>query len=324
LVYHPTSRVLSVLELLQTYRQMSGPDLAARLEVHVRTIRRYIITLQEMGIPIEAEIGRYGGYTLRPGFKLPPLMFSDDEVLALTLGLLLTRQTALSGMTPTVESALAKIERVLPFGLRERFRALVESMQLDRPLYDSSVDGNVIAALSLASRNCQQVKLLYSTPDDQTERIFDSYGVACLQGYWYTVGYCHLRQATRVFRLDRIERIERLETAFRPPPTFDILDYLLTSFEAIADQWNVEVLLNLPLEEAHRRIPRTYATLVQDGDQVRLRSSVGDLHEMARILIGLGCTVTILQPPELCSAFLDIAAAITTMVSGHEVETPRG
>lgn len=319
MVYHPTSRVLSVLELLQTYRQMSGPDLAARLEVEVRTIRRYISTLQDMGIPIEAEIGRYGGYALRPGFKLPPLMFTDDEVLALTLGLLLTRQTALTGMTPTVESALAKIERVLPFGLRERFRALVESMQLDRPLYDIAVEGSVIATLSLASRNCRQVIMRYNTPGDQTERTFDPYGVACLQGYWYTVGYCHLREAIRVFRLDRIVALEPLETVFTPPATFDILDYLLTSFEAIADQWTVEVLLDTALEQAHSRIPRTYATLVQDGEQVRMRSSVGDLHEMARILIGLGCTVTIVQPPELRTAFLDIAQAITAMASNAQV-----
>jgi predicted DNA-binding transcriptional regulator YafY len=318
LVYHPTSRVLSVLELLQTYRQMSGPDLAARLEVDVRTIRRYVITLQDMGIPIEAEIGRYGGYRLMPGFKLPPLMFTDDEVLAVTLGLLMTRQTALAGMNPTVESALAKIERVLPFGLRERLRALVESMQLDRPLYDIAVEGNVIIALSLASRNCQQVSLRYVTSHEQTERTFDPYGVACLQGYWYTVGYCHLRQTTRVFRLDRIMGIDAQTTTFQAPVDFNILDYLLTSFEAIKDQWNVEVLLDMPLQDAHRRIPRAYATLVQDGDLVRLKSSVSDLHEMARILIGLGGTVTILQPPELRSAFRDIAAAITLMVAQSE------
>jgi predicted DNA-binding transcriptional regulator YafY len=320
MVYHPTSRVLSVLELLQAYRQMSGPDLAARLEVDVRTIRRYIITLQDMGIPIEAEIGRYGGYALCPGFKLPPLMFTDDEVLALTLGLLLTRQTALTGMTSTVESALAKIERVLPFALRERFRALVESMQLDRPPYkidDIAIDGQLITTLSLACRNCRQVRLRYSTPDDQTERTFDPYGVACLESYWYTVGYCHLREAIRVFRLDRIEALEPLDVAFVPPAAFDILDYLLTSFEAIPDRWTVEVLLDMPLEQAHRRIPRTYATLVQDGDQVRMRSSVGDLHEMARILIGLGCMVTILQPPELRTALLDIVEAITVMVGKH-------
>jgi len=280
----------------------------------VRTIRRYIITLQDMGIPIEAEIGRYGGYTLQAGFKLPPLMFTDDEVLALTLGLLLTRQTALTGINPAVESGLAKIERVLPFALREQFRALVESTQLDRPFHDIAVDGNIIAALSLASRNCQQVRMRYLTADDQTERIFDPYGVASMQGYWYTVGYCHLRKTTRVFRLDRITELEALAIPFSAPPSFDILDYLLTSFEAIPDQWNVEVLLDMPLQDAFRRIPPAYATLVQDGDLVRMKSSIRDLHHTARILIGLGCHVTILEPPELRSAFLDIASTISAMV----------
>ncbi len=307
MVYHPTARVLSVLELLQTHRQMTGPDLAARLEVDVRTIRRYITTLQDMGIPIDADIGRYGGYTLRPGFKLPPLMFSGDEVLAVTLGLLLAQRSALAGMSPTVESTLAKIERVLPFDLRERFRALQETMQMDRPAVETPVDGKLIAALTLASRQHQQVRMLYDSGRAVTERRFDPYGVACLGGSWYTVGYCHLRAATRVFRLDRIQRIERLEPTFTPPPDFDILTYLESSFEAIPDRWTIEILLDMPLETIQRRLPRSLATLVQEGDRVRLRSSVGDLDMIARVLIGLGCPLTIIQPLELRDSFLKIS-----------------
>src|SRR5438128_1333849 len=122
MVYRPTARVLSVLELLQTHGQLTGQELANRLEVDVRTVRRYITTLQDIGIPIEAEIGRYGGYALHPGFKLPPLMFTDEEVLVLTLGLLLARRSRLAGAGAAVESALAKVERVLPLRLREQLR----------------------------------------------------------------------------------------------------------------------------------------------------------------------------------------------------------
>ena len=124
-MYHPTTRVLTVLEMLQSHRQLSGPELAERLEVNIRTVRRYIMMLQDLGIPVEAERGRYGSYCLRPGFRLPPLMFTEDEALALTLGLLAARRLGLMDATLPVEGALAKIERVLPLAVRERVQALL-------------------------------------------------------------------------------------------------------------------------------------------------------------------------------------------------------
>ncbi|MDP9471495.1 MAG: HTH domain-containing protein [Chloroflexota bacterium] len=101
-MYHPTTRVLTTLELLQAHPQLSGIDLAARLEVDRRTVRRYVTMLQDLGIPVEAERGRHGGYRLRPGFKLPPMVFTDDEALALTLGLLTARRLGLPGAVPAV------------------------------------------------------------------------------------------------------------------------------------------------------------------------------------------------------------------------------
>src|SRR6267154_2591198 len=130
-MYHPTTRVLTVLELLQAHRQMSGPKLAERLEVDVRSVRRYIVMLQDLGIPIEAERGRYGTYRLLRGFKMPPMMFTEDEALALTLGLLAARRLGMTIAAPAVEGALAKIDRVLPESLRERVQALQETLVLD-------------------------------------------------------------------------------------------------------------------------------------------------------------------------------------------------
>src|SRR5215470_3438099 len=111
-MYSPTERLLTVLELLQSHKQMSGSELAARLEVDLRTVRRYITMLQDMGIPVETERGPYGGYRLLRGYKLPPLMFSDAEALALTLGLLMVREYRLPVGAVAVEGALAKTERV--------------------------------------------------------------------------------------------------------------------------------------------------------------------------------------------------------------------
>src|SRR2546423_5268830 len=107
-MYFPTTRVLTVLELLQSHQRLSGPDIAERLEVNPRTVRRYITMLQDLGIPVEAERGRYGTYRLRPGFKLPPLMFTEEEALALTLGLLAAHKLGLAAAPPAVEGGAAQ------------------------------------------------------------------------------------------------------------------------------------------------------------------------------------------------------------------------
>src|SRR5262252_7481934 len=121
---HPTTRVLTVLELLQSRPRLSGSELADRLDVDPRTVRRYVSALQDLGVPVESEPGRYGGYRLRPGYKLPPLMFNEEEALALILGLLASRRAGLLDAAPAVEGALAKIDRVLPDRLRGRVQAV--------------------------------------------------------------------------------------------------------------------------------------------------------------------------------------------------------
>src|SRR5918992_854692 len=119
-----------MLELLQARGRMTGGELARRLEVGERTVRRYVAMLKEMGVPVEAERGRYGAYVLRPGFKLPPMMFTDEEALALALGLLSARRLGFSGVAPAVDGALAKVERVMPEALRGRVRMLEETVTL--------------------------------------------------------------------------------------------------------------------------------------------------------------------------------------------------
>ena len=123
-MYSPTTRVLTVLELLQAHGRLSGPDLAQRLEVDGRTLRRYIRKLEDLGIPVLAERGRYGCYSLMPGFKLPPMVFTDDEALAISLGLVAARGLGLAAAVAAVESAQAKLERVMPAPLKQRVRAL--------------------------------------------------------------------------------------------------------------------------------------------------------------------------------------------------------
>ena len=202
----PTTRVLTALELLQTHGHMSGVELATRLEVDVRTLRRCISRLDEPGIPVTSERGRHGHYSLVAGYKLPPMMFTDDEALAISIGLLASRQLGLAEAAPAVESAQAKLERVLPAPLKTRLRAHSETVTLDLRASPSVSDNDMLMTLSTAAHQRQRVHLRYRSPagDEhrESERDFDAYGLAWRARRWYVVGWCHLRNDLRSFRLD--------------------------------------------------------------------------------------------------------------------------
>jgi len=321
-MYHPTTRVLSVLELLQAHRQMSGPRLAERLEVDVRSVRRYIMMLQDLGIPIEAERGRYGTYRLLRGFKLPPLMFTEDEALALTLGLLATRRLGMAMAAPAVEGALAKIDRVLPEALRERVQAVQETLVLtsiSSERSSSAPDSSVVLTLSTATQQEKRVWMRYQSGQaEQTERAVDPYGLIFHAGLWYTVGYCHLRQDLRMFRLDRVLQAKLLEEPFTRPPDFDSLDYLRRSIANMPGTWKVEVLLEMPLAEAERQVPPTMAMLEQIQGGVLLSCYTQELSWMAHFLVSLRCPLIVREPLELHEALRTLAAEIVQLAQRSE------
>jgi predicted DNA-binding transcriptional regulator YafY len=299
-MYFPTTRVLTVLELLQSRAKMSGPELAERLEVDTRTVRRYITMLQDLGIPVEAERGRYGSYRLRPGFKLPPLMFTDDEALALSLGLLAARKIGLGGAAPAVEGALAKVERVLPNVLRERVQALQETLIFDMTPASTPPRSEIVSALSTAAQQERTVEMYYRSYNGEiTERNFDPYGLVYHSGFWYTVGYCHLRSDLRTFRLDRIQDVALGHETFLRPPDFDCLEHVLRSIPRTPASWFVDVLLKTTLEEAQQRVPPAMALLEQEPGGVGFRCYVDNLDWVAYVLAGLRCPLVIRQPVEL-------------------------
>src|SRR5215467_5143046 len=188
-MYHPTTRVLTVLELLQAHRQMSGPKLAERLEVDVRSVRRYIIMLQDLGIPIEAQRGRYGTYRLLRGFKMPPLMFTEDEALALTLGLLAARRLGMAVAAPAFEGALAKVDRVLPEAVRAEVRAVQETLVIDVPFEASPPASDVVLAFSEAVRDRRRLRIRHQSGGRETTREVDPYGLVYRTQRWYAVGW---------------------------------------------------------------------------------------------------------------------------------------
>ena len=148
---HPTTRVLALLELLQAHHRLGGRELARRLGVDERTVRRYAVRLQDLGVPVVAERGRYGGYHLMPGYKLPPLMFTDGEAVAVVLGLLASERLGLATATPAVESALAKIQRVLPTALRAQTLGIQETLGFTlAPRQPSAPSTGVLLALGEA------------------------------------------------------------------------------------------------------------------------------------------------------------------------------
>ncbi len=170
---HPASRVLAMLELLQAHRSMTGGDLAARLAVDQRTIRRYAGTLAELGIPVTAERGRYGGYRLLPGFKLPPLMLTDDEAVAVVLGLVAADSLGLATDAPAGAAAEAKITRVLPAALADRLAALRASLGLtvrrrepDGPAARTGgpATADLLLTLGAATRSRQRLAITYRAP----------------------------------------------------------------------------------------------------------------------------------------------------------------
>ncbi len=320
-MYHPTTRVLTVLELLQSHARISGPELAARLEVDVRTVRRYVLMLQELGIPVEGGRGRYGAYRLRPGFKLPPLMFSEDEALALMLGLRTARRLGLALAAPAVEGALAKVERVLPAHVRERLQAVLETLVMDIPADAVAPPSEVVVTISLAARRCQRVWLRYRAwAGAESEREFDPYGLVYRAGRWYTAGYCHLRQGIRVFRLDRVQRVELREMRFTRPESFEPLRSVERAIASTPGDWPVEALLHTSLEEASRHVPATVATLEDAPDGVLLRAGVQDLGWFAHLLAGLPFALVVRRPPELYVELRRLAERVARLAE----ETSRG
>lgn len=320
----PTTRVLTVLELLQTHGRMSGSELSRRLEVGRRTVRRYIVKLEELGIPVTAERGRDGAYMLVAGYKLPPMMFTDDEVLAVSVGLLAARGLGLAGAATAVASAQAKLERVMPVNLKRRVRAVDETVTLELSRPTAPNDNSALAALAAAAQSQLRVRLRYAPPKrPETERDFDPYGLAYRSGRWYVVGMCHLRRGLRSFRLDRVLSVRPLEIGFSRPEGFDSLGYLKFSVATLPRAFTVEALLETDLATARRELFPAAGILEWVGDGVLLRSQVDDLDWFARELARLPFPFQIRRPAALRDAVAAHARRLLGSAQDSSLRTNR-
>lgn len=300
-MYHPTSRVLAVLELLQSRPSITGPELASRLEMDVRTIRRYITHLQDVGIPIEGNIGRYGGYRLRAGFKLPPLMLTEEEAMAVVLGLLASSWLELEQSSLAIEGALAKVSRVLPPRARERLQAVSSHMVLFPHNQQARPGASLLIDLSQAIQASQRIAIEYrSHRKEDTHRKVEPYGITGWRGRWYLSAYCCLRQGYRTFRLDRIQHVEILAETFEKADDFDFETFVKEKYAPSG--LAVEVEFQTDLATVQQKIPTLYGTLTPTPTGVLLRDQYDDVEGMARYLMTLNLPFVVHNPPELRTA----------------------
>lgn len=299
----PTTRVLTLLEMLQAREVTGGAELARALEVDRRTLRRYIVMLEELGIPIVTTQGRYGGYQVVPGFKLPPMIFSDEEALALAVGLMAARGLGLAESMPALASARAKLERVFPAKLKSRLRAVDQSVALESSRPGTVIDQKVLGLLCSATQDRHRVRMAYqSQREEQTEREFDPYGLVYRTGRWYIVGWCHLRRGLRSFRLDRVVSASSSSITFERPADFDALAYLKQSIATIPRAHAVEVLFETDLATAQKWLV-PYVGVIECVDEgVLLRAQADNLEWIARELARMPFDFRLISPDGLRGA----------------------
>ncbi|MEU8786648.1 WYL domain-containing protein [Streptomyces sp. NPDC048637] len=259
-----TARVLALLEILQGGGLRTVPDLAARLDVDERTVRRYVGHLLELGVPVDSVRGRYGGYRLAPGYRMPPLMLTDEEALAVLLGLLAGQRAGLITTSAAASgSAAAKLRRVLPKALGRRLEALLETADFTaRPRPGTAPETGVLLALAEAARHRRPVAISYTDrKGHSSDRTVLPYGLVAHSGRWYLTGADPAGGVVRTFRLDRIAAMTVQSGAFVVPAEFDPAATVLDSLAQTP--WTHEVSLRIRNSEQHirRHFPADIATL---------------------------------------------------------------
>ena len=260
----PAGRVLILLELLQSGGTRTAAELADRLGVDGRTVRRYVDQLSDREVPVEAVRGRYGGYRLARGYRLPPLMLSDDEALAVLLGLIAGRRTGLMTTTDTAsETAAAKIRRVLPERLARKLDTVLESLAFtEAPSEFATPDAAVLLAIADAVRNRRPISIRYTDRHGQrSDRTLHPQGIVGHSGRWYVTGTDPKIREDRTLRLDRIADARTLPGSFEATAGPDPAQRLLSAFATAAYRHEVRLRIYGTVEQIRARLPASVATV---------------------------------------------------------------
>lgn len=310
------ARLLTLLSLLQTPREWSGGELAGRLGVSRRTVRRDIDRLRELGYPVQASLGADGGYRLVAGKAMPPLVLDDEEAVAIAVGLRAGAGHALEGVDEASVRALAKLEQVLPSRLRHRVSTLQAATT---PL--TSGDGATIAPETLivmasTVAGHERLRFAYRAADGtESRRVTEPYRLVSTGRRWYLVAYDLDRADWRTFRVDRVSDPFATGARFTPRelPTGSAAEYLRRSMYRARESYDMVVTFAAPAATVAARIPGWLGTPEPlDGDSCRLRATVSDAKDwMAVRLAMLGHDFTVHEPAELVAAVRELGTRMT-------------
>ena len=307
------TRLITLLMLLQRQPNQKAADLANKLGVSVRSLHRYIGMLDEMGIPVYSERGPYGGFSLVRGYKMPPLVFTPEEAVAIYLGTSLVREMWGKLYQDAAEGALAKLDHVLPEEQQHEIawaRRTLVTTGMHRAALEPLTP--LLEKLRRAIHEQRRVSMIHRKQTDplaQTRQV-EPYALVHRGGWWYVVGHCRLRKAIRSFRLDRIAQLELLDQTFQIPPDFNIREHLGKAFESEA---KVLMRLRFASSAAHvaHDLRETWEGLdVQDDGAVVVTLAMPDINWATSMALGFGPIVTVLEPAELRASVRDWANAI--------------
>jgi predicted DNA-binding transcriptional regulator YafY len=262
----PAARVLTLLELLQSGGTRTVAELADRLGVDGRTVRRYVGHLVDLDVPVESVRGRYGGYRLGRGYRMPPLMLGDDEALAVLLGLIASRRAGLMTTAGTAsETAAAKIRRVLPERLARRLEAVLGSLAFTAPPGSfPAPQAAVLLAVADAVHHHRPISVRYTAADGRpSDRIVHPYGLVVHSGRWYVTGADPGIGQDRTFRLDRIADVRSLPGSFKPPPGLDPAQRVLSGLAEAPYRHHVVLRIRGTLGQIRARLPASVATVTE-------------------------------------------------------------
>jgi predicted DNA-binding transcriptional regulator YafY len=311
---NPANRLITLILLLQRQPNQKAGDLAKKLDVSVRTLHRYMEMLDEMGIPIYAERGPYGGFSLVRGFKMPPLIFTPEEAVAVYLGTGLVKEVWGTLYQEAGQGALAKLDNVLPDEQRSEVAwALRTLVATGMHHADLSSLSPVLEVLRQAISELRQINMVYrgTTSSESLARIVDPFALAYRSGWWYLIGYCQMRKAMRIFRVDRIRDLNLSDQQFKIPKEFNVREYLEREFR---DQSQLRARLHFSPEAAHvplanRAIWESFQELPDGSVDVTILAP--DLNWLASIVLSFGILAIVIEPEELRQLVREQAQAIT-------------
>jgi predicted DNA-binding transcriptional regulator YafY len=297
-----SSRLLELLSLLQGRREWPGAELANRLEVSGRTIRRDVERLRELGYPVESLTGPAGGYRLRAGTAMPPLLLDDEEAIAIAVGLRTAARASVTGIEETAVRALVKLEQVLPAHLRRRVGAL-GSATIAPPVGGPTVDPQHLTVIAAACRDAERLRFAYRRRDGtDSRREVEPHTLVNLGRRWYLVAWDRGREDWRTFRVDRLARPASSGVRFTPRrlPAKDAAAYVERSITGAPHRFEARVTLHAPADAITGRVPPHWGTIEPiDGRTCRFRVGDDDIGWLAMRLAMLDVDFDVHEPPEL-------------------------